>query len=74
MIVYTHRWLGIAGGLFFVMWFVSGIVMMYARMPDLASEERMIRLSALDLSNARVGPPRRRALLGCRLSVYESAC
>ncbi len=64
VIVYTHRWLGIAGGLFFVMWFVSGIVMMYARMPDLASEERMIRLSALDLSNARVGPAEAARLVG----------
>ena len=33
-IVYVHRWLGIAGGVLFVAWFVSGVVMMYARMPE----------------------------------------
>jgi hypothetical protein len=55
-LVYTHRWLGIAGGLLFVAWFVSGVVMMYARMPGLAGEERLARASALDLSTATVSP------------------
>ena len=64
VIVYTHRWLGTAGGLLFVMWFVSGIVMMYARMPYLASEERLIRLSTLDLSKASVGPAEAARLVG----------
>ena len=32
-ILYTHRWLGILGGVLFLVWFASGIVMMYARMP-----------------------------------------
>ena len=64
VIVYTHRWLGIAGGLFFVMWFVSGIVMMYARMPSLASEERLRRLSTLDLSKASVGLAEAARLVG----------
>ena len=40
----------------FVSWFVSGIVMMYARMPGLRAEERLMRLPALDLSTARVAP------------------
>jgi hypothetical protein len=56
VILYTHRWLGMAGGLLFLMWFVTGIVMMYARMPYLASEDRLMRLSALDLSSARMAP------------------
>ena len=55
-LVYTHRWLGIVGGLLFVAWFVSGIVMMYARMPGMASEERLARAPALDLSTATVSP------------------
>ena len=54
--VYTHRWLGIAGGVLFVAWFVSGVVMMYARMPGLASEERLARAPALDLSAAAFSP------------------
>ena len=55
-LIYTHRWLGIGGGLLFVAWFVSGLVMMYERMPALAPEERLMRLPALDLSELSVAP------------------
>jgi hypothetical protein len=55
-LVYTHRWLGIAGGVLFVAWFFSGVVMMYARMPGMANEERLARAAALDLSTATVSP------------------
>ena len=56
VLIYTHRWLGIAGGLLFVAWFVSGIVLMYVGMPSLTPEERLTRLPALDLTAARVAP------------------
>jgi hypothetical protein len=56
LLVYTHRWLGIAGGVLFVAWFVSGVVMMYARMPGLANEERLARAPALDLSAVAISP------------------
>ena len=55
-IVYVHRWLGIAGGVLFVAWFVSGVVMMYARMPGMADEERLARASALDLAGVTWSP------------------
>jgi hypothetical protein len=55
-LVYTHRWLGIVGGVLFVAWFFSGIVMMYARMPGMAPEERLARAPALDLSTATASP------------------
>jgi hypothetical protein len=55
-LVYVHRWLGIAGCLLFLAWFASGMVMMYARMPVLAPEERLARLTPLDLSTLRVSP------------------
>ncbi|MCY4511866.1 MAG: hypothetical protein OXG35_33615 [Acidobacteria bacterium] len=54
--VYVHRWLGIAGGVLFVAWFVSGVVMMYARMPGLANEERLARAPALDLAAVTLTP------------------
>lgn len=47
----THRWLGIGGGLLFVAWFASGIVMMYARMPHLGTLERLERLEPLALDS-----------------------
>ena len=53
-LIYTHRWLGIAGGLLFVVWFASGIVLMYAGMPALDPRERLARAPALDLSAARI--------------------
>jgi hypothetical protein len=56
LLVYTHRWLGIAGCVLFVAWFISGMVMMYARMPGLANEERLARAPVLDLSTAKLSP------------------
>jgi len=53
LLIYTHRWLGIAGGLLFIAWFASGIVMMYARMPELDPAARIDRLEPLDLSRVR---------------------
>ncbi len=56
VLVYTHRWLGIAGCVVFITWFVSGVVMIYARMPTLANEERLARADALDVSRVTVTP------------------
>src|SRR5947207_4876280 len=53
VLIYIHRWLGISGGLLFITWFASGIVMMYVRMPELDSAERIGRLEPLDLSAIR---------------------
>ena len=55
-LIYTHRWLGIAGSLLFIAWFASGIVLMYVGMPSLAPTERLARLPPLDLTTARIGP------------------
>ena len=54
VLIYTHRWLGIAGSLLFVVWFASGIVLMYAGMPALDPGERLARIPVLDLSTARL--------------------
>jgi len=56
VLVYTHRWLGILGGLLFVVWFVSGIIMMYARMPELDAAERLARLTSINSSFIRALP------------------
>ncbi|MGE3843189.1 MAG: PepSY domain-containing protein [Vicinamibacterales bacterium] len=56
ILVLTHRWLGILGCLLFIAWFVSGIVMMYARMPDFADVERLVHSDPLDLSKATLSP------------------
>jgi hypothetical protein len=64
LLVYVHRWLGIAGCLLFAAWFVSGIVMMYARMPGMANEERLARAPALDLSTVKLTPAEAAASFG----------
>jgi len=55
-LVYTHRWLGIALGAVFVLWFASGLVMMYARMPELDPAERLAALSPIEFAAVRVAP------------------
>jgi hypothetical protein len=50
-LILTHRYMGIALSLLVVMWFATGIVMMYAGgMPRLTPQTRIERLPALDLS------------------------
>ena len=56
VLIYTHRWLGIASGVLFVLWFVSGIVMIYARMPELSESERLARLPAINPAFIRMLP------------------
>jgi len=53
---WTHRWLGIGGCLLFVMWFVSGVVMMYVGYPNLTDEERLAGLSSLRFDRGMVSP------------------
>ncbi len=48
LLIFLHRWLGIAACLFFFTWFASGIVMMYAEMPQLSERERLAALPILD--------------------------
>ena len=53
----THRWLGIGLCLFFLTWFVSGMVMMYVGYPKLTHAERLHHLPTLD-ANAPLLSPR----------------
>ncbi len=56
MLILVHRWMGIAFGLLFLMWFLSGVAFMYWGMPSLSAGERMDRQSEVDLSTAAVTP------------------
>jgi hypothetical protein len=56
-LVLTHRYLGIALGALFVLWFVTGIGMIYVGgMPTLAPQTRLERLPPLDLAAVRIAP------------------
>ena len=55
--ILTHRYLGIALGVLFVVWFVSGIGMIYAGgMPRLTPALRLERMPPLDLTRIRLTP------------------
>ena len=45
-LVLLHRWLGVAFGLLFAMWFVTGIVMHFVPFPALTETERVEGLAA----------------------------
>ena len=56
-LILSHRYLGLALGILCVVWFASGIGMIYARgMPSLTEELRLERLEPLDLQSVGVMP------------------
>ena len=56
-LILVHRYLGIPLSLLFVVWFVSGIVMMYTGdMPRLTPELRLERLPGLDFDRIALAP------------------
>ena len=58
VLILGHRYLGIAGGLLVMMWFLTGFVMMYAGgMPRLTPQLRLERQAALDFSRVRLTRP-----------------
>ncbi|MBK0010777.1 PepSY-associated TM helix domain-containing protein [Stenotrophomonas sp. S41] len=59
-----HRWLGIAGCVLFVMWFISGLVMLHVRFPSLTPQERLQGLKTLSLEEITVAPADALRLLG----------
>ncbi|MET3494652.1 PepSY domain-containing protein [Variovorax boronicumulans] len=60
---WTHRWLGIGGCLLFVMWFVSGVVMMYVGYPNLTDPERLAGLGPVRFEQTVVTPSQALAAL-----------
>lgn len=63
-LILTHRYVGIATCLLFVMWFASGVVMMYVGFPQLTAAERFKGLAPLDLGTAHVLPSQALAVAG----------
>lgn len=56
VLAFVHRWLGIAGCLLFLLWFVSGIAMIYVRMPELGEDERLAAAPFLRADAIRLSP------------------
>ena len=57
LLILTHRYLGIPLSVLFVLWFVTGIAMIYVGgMPTLSAQARLERLPPLDLAAVRQLP------------------
>jgi uncharacterized iron-regulated membrane protein len=57
LLILSHRYLGIALSLLAIMWFATGITMMYVGgMPSLTPQLRLDRLPELDLSRVTLSP------------------
>ena len=54
--VFVHRWLGVALCLVFLLWFPSGIGMMYWEYPSVTAADRLERSPALDPSKILLSP------------------
>lgn len=49
-----HRWMGVAFCVLFLVWFASGIVMMYWGYPEIGEAERLTKLEVLDASRIQM--------------------
>jgi hypothetical protein len=75
-LIFIHRWLGVTLCLLFLLWFPSGIGMMYFPMPSVTQSDRLQRLPILRPSNVVVSPADAAAKLGVdvndlRLSSFD---
>ena len=55
-LIVVHRYLGLVFCLIFLIWFASGIVMVYKRLPEFSAEERLVRLAPLDAAAVKLSP------------------
>ena len=55
-LIVVHRWLGVALSVIFLIWFVSGIVMMYWSFPGISARDRLQRAPTLDPARITVSP------------------
>jgi hypothetical protein len=63
-LIFVHRWLGIALCVVFLLWFPSGIGMMYWTFPDVSRDDRLERSPALDMSTIKLSPAEVLKVLG----------
>ncbi len=55
-LVFIHRWMGVGLCLLFLLWFCTGIVLMFHEYPDVTEADRAAREPALDPSRIELSP------------------
>ncbi len=63
-LIALHRYMGLAFCLIFAIWFASGIVMIFKRMPEFTAAERLARMPPLDPAAVRLTPSQAFAAAG----------
>jgi len=63
-LIVVHRYLGLVFCLIFLVWFTSGIVMVFKRLPEFSTAERLARLPPLDAAAIRLTPAEALAAAG----------
>ncbi|HEY1336040.1 MAG TPA: PepSY domain-containing protein, partial [Bryobacteraceae bacterium] len=53
-LIFVHRWMGVALSTLFLLWFASGVVMMYWDFPSVRPEGRLEHAPALDASRVHI--------------------
>jgi hypothetical protein len=76
LLIYSHRWLGIGIITMFLVWTLSGVILMYYGHPQITTGDRLLRLQPIDFSTATVTPAQAAAKAGIkpyrvRLSMYN---
>jgi hypothetical protein len=64
LLIFVHRWLGVALCLLFLIWFPSGIGMMYWDYPAVSPADRLEHAAALDPTRIKLSPAEAAAVLG----------
>ena len=62
--IFVHRWLGVGLCLVFLLWFPSGVGMMYWDFPSVSGSDRLERAQALNAADIRLSPVDAYATLG----------
>jgi PepSY-associated TM region len=63
-LIFVHRWLGVALSALFLLWFVSGIVMMYWTYPEVTPQDQLRRSPPLDPARIHLNGEEAAAVLG----------
>ena len=56
LLIFLHRWLGVAMCLVFLLWFVSGIVMIFVQYPQFTENESLDNSVAIEFSRINLSP------------------
>jgi hypothetical protein len=64
LLIFVHRWLGVALSAVFLIWFASGIVMMYWTYPEVSTGDRLARAPVLDPARIAISPEQAFAAAG----------